>query len=90
MIEDKIEQAKQAVILERYLVWRKKWMDDNQEPGETDGHIFARVPKPPEDLYPKDWVVYSWWTGCLVMDAEVYNNLPAVKRRKFERLTRIF
>lgn len=82
---DEIEQAKQAIKQQCFIKWRKKWMDDNQEPGESDAHILTRVPDPPEDIYPKTWVTHSWGTGFLVMDADVYNKIPASKRKKFER-----
>jgi len=86
--DDRIEQAKQAVKQKRFIAWRQKWMDNNQEPGESDAHIFARVPDPPEDLFPAEWFVRVWDTGCLVMDIENYNKISAAKRRKFEKLTR--
>ncbi len=82
---DEIEQAKQAVRQQCFIKWRKEWMDNNQEAGESDAHIFARVPDPPEDICPKTWVVHVWNTGHLVMDADAYNKIPAAKRRKFEK-----
>lgn len=88
--EDRIEQAKQAVIQERKLSWRRNWILHNQGDFESDAEVFARVPDPPEDLAPETWFVRIWDTGCLVMDAELYSKIPAAKRRKFEKLTHIY
>ncbi|MHB1152075.1 MAG: hypothetical protein ACYCWE_09740 [Eubacteriales bacterium] len=87
--EDRIEQAKQAVIREREYAWKYNWALKRQNVLEKFEVVLSRAPDPPKDLAPATWYVRIWDTGCFVMDAEEYSKIPLTKRRKFEKLTKM-
>jgi hypothetical protein len=85
--ENEIENAKRAVVVEREWAWRRHWAEENKKNNEKIETAIARAPVPPY-LVPETWVTFIWNSGCLVMDANDYNKIPAKKRRSFEKSIR--